>query len=273
MALALASTIAVVSVAGCSNDRVVPAEDLASQIRSAAASTVAASSLRFTFNAAIDGQLQVHTEFAGKPAGNGSGRVVNGQRNIPFLAIDGRFFIGYADLPTGKKWVGVSEEELAAMGIDSTVGDQRDPQQALALLSSIKNPVAVIATEVLSDVETTRYRFSVDINELLAQPGGAFTKEGAERLRGLLGDTAGMDAWKGVDGKVHRIRYGVDLSKAPARPREFPVSGRLEYQYDFADFDAVDDAKAPAADQVLTLDEYKASPRVGPGDPLAPPEG
>ena len=60
---------------------------------------------------------------------------------------------------------------------------------------------------------------------------------------------------------------------AGARPSEFPASGRLEYQYDFGDFDAVDDAKAPAADQVLTLDEYKASPRVGPGDPLAPPEG
>ena len=265
--------------AGCSKAAdTTRGEDSAALLRDAAAASVSAGSLKFSFNAAIDGQLQVHTEFAGKPAGNGSGRVQTGQRNIPFLAIDDRFYIGYADVAPDKKWVVMSLQELENLGVSATVGDQRDPQQALALLSSVKEPVQKVGTETLNGVPATRYRCTIDIKALLAAPGGGFSADGARRLSGLVGDSAVIDAWRGDDGKIHRISYGVDLAKSPARPSEFPETGKLAYQYDFSDYGKDLSVETPAPDQVMTLDEYKASPRAEIGEPpptttVVPPGG
>ena len=249
--------VALVALAttGCGKDADPP--DLAKSLREGAQLSSAAPSLRLSFNAVIDDKLQAHTEFAGVPNGDGSGVVQNSEHDVAFLVVRDDFYLAPTDLPAGKKWIGLSPSELASIGIVSSSGDERDPQQALGLLGAARNPVETIGTESLAGVATTHYRCTIDVKALVTQTSSPFTADGATRLSGLLGDAAVIDAWLGDDGRIHRIRYGVDLTKSPARPDGFPATGRLAYQYDFSDYGRPFPVEAPSPDAEMTLAEYK----------------
>ncbi|MFF9488375.1 hypothetical protein [Streptomyces sp. NPDC014676] len=150
--------------------------------------------------------------------------------------------------PGGKPWTKIDLRKAAAQ---QGVNDPRigDPARTAAYAEAITDKdVTEVGTEKVDGVDTTRYRVSVDVNEL---PGG-------DRMREQLGPTLPMQVWLDDEGRIRRQQVDMTV-KAPASASAKPDGGAAPQQLEmstvmeFSDFGAEADAEAPPAGQVADL--------------------
>lgn len=148
----------------------------------------------------------------------------------------------------GKPWMKIDLKKAAqAQGVS---GQQiGDPAQSAAYAKAITDKdVTEVGTEKVDDVETTRYRVSVNVAEL---PGGA-------QLREQVGPTLPMHVWLDDDGRLRRQQIDMTV-KAPsgvgakADNSASPEQVKMTMVMNYSDFGTEVDAEAPPAGQVTDM--------------------
>jgi LppX_LprAFG lipoprotein len=151
-----------------------------------------------------------------------------------------------AQLPPGKKWLKFDLGALSEQqGLDLeqlTQLNQSDPSQALRLLSGAED-FEEVGNEDVRGVETTRYRGTVDMNQV-AENAPPDLQDDIRRIIEQTGDqTVPMDIWIDQDGLARRLQWTQHLQQGTTMTMD-------EELYDFG---AEVDATTPPADEVLDL--------------------
>lgn len=146
--------------------------------------------------------------------------------------VDGTY---YMQLP-GSGWVSVDLGDAAGPFADA-LGDlaAQDPRAPFDALRDVSSEVAEVGREDVGGVATTRYRLTLDVQELL---GDATLPGGAPQL-----GTTDLDVWVDDEGLLRRMSYGLDD----------PAAGELVIDVVIAYEDVT--VEAPPADDVTSFDE------------------
>lgn len=150
--------------------------------------------------------------------------------------------------PGGKPWIKIDLEKVAAQqGLSNQqIGD---PAQTAAFAKAITDKdVTKVGTEKIDGADTTHYKVSLDVAKL---PGG-------EQMSKQLGPTLPMQVWLDDEGRMRRQQIDMTV-KAPASasakpdnstsPKQLKMSTAME----FSDFGTAVNAEAPPAGQVADM--------------------
>lgn len=172
-------------------------------------------------------------------------------------------FPGYR-LPAGKRWIRLDLKKAAgALGIDPQALSSAatlDAATQLRILKAASNAKAV-GEEKVGDVDTTRFRGSYTLADVVAQlPAGqrAKTRKALEQLDALGGKAGGaslkqrvpVDFWVGRDAVLRRMRASSSVPAQSGLP-----AGTFTLDTTLSDFGAKLAADEPAASTVLDLTE------------------
>ena len=207
-------------------------------LAAAAAQSTAATSVAFTVRAARTGTSGSTTDLL---TGSGSVDVAKGigsmTATIPALAPyvgsgqDGAQIVAdgsavYVDLPAldsltgGTGWLKVTLPKDASAGADqASLAVLADPARLVSLLTSIGGTVTNLGTVDLAGAQTTEYRTTVTLADLIARTGlptgGSATTSAIATVLSQLGSTSvPITAWVGKDGYVRQLQASLDLSRA-----------------------------------------------------------
>ena len=158
-----------------------------------------------------------------------------------------------------RPWLKVDVDEVGReSGIDVSSFRQlqnNDPTASLNFLRGATEDAEKVGTEKVRDVETTRYRATLDLRKAAEQVSQDL-KDDVERVIQQLGqDRIPTQAWVDGDGRLRRLEYAVDLSKVQAPATGAKPSGTLTTTVELYDFGVEVDAAEPPTDQVTDLSE------------------
>ncbi len=149
-------------------------------------------------------------------------------------------------LPGGKRWIRLDTREVGkSLGIDvDQMTQYSDPAKILDFLRASGN-VEEVGRERLKDIDTTRYRATIDVRKILDEQRssqGAGAAKGLDELLDTLGDSAiPADVWIDDDKLVRRMAIKMSM------PGQSIAVG---VQLDLSDYGTEISVKAPPAAEV-----------------------
>lgn len=194
-----------------------------------------------------------------------SGFALGGGDRTELLMVPGAF---YVELPpelgevAARPWLRIDAASVG-QATGSLEGFRRlgnnDPSLAVNLVGAASGKVDEVGHEEVRGSPTTRYRTTLDLDNLRSDVP-ADSKDAVARV----GDTLGVrfipiEAWVGDDGRLRRVRQTIDLSRA----RATQLSGTLVTTFELFDFGARADVSEPPPDQATDLATLlqRATPR------------
>ncbi len=149
-------------------------------------------------------------------------------------------------LPSGKRWIRLDTREIGkslGIGVDQMT-QYSDPAKILDFLRA-SGDVEEVGRERLDDVDTTRYRATIDARRLLEEqrgPQGAGAARGLDEFLDTIGDSAiPADVWIDDDNLVRRMAIKMSM---PGQ------SIAADVQLDLSDYGTEISVKAPPAAEV-----------------------
>ena len=179
--------------------------------------------------------------------------------------VDGVTYLRSPALPAPTPWVEVPAGQENALGMSGT-----DALGGSAMAQFASGEVEKVGTEQIGGVETTHYRFDVDLAASSQQQGASGM---AQQLRQLGVDTAPFDLWLDDENRVRRTEVTMPIpgiAPTGGEPDDEPsVSMRAEY----SDFGAEVSVEAPPQDQVTPLSELQVGELQASASPAPSPSG
>ncbi len=131
-----------------------------------------------------------------------------------------------------------------------------DPTAALHYLRGVTDEVKKLGTETVRGTKTTRYSATLDLGKA-GQEVREDLKDDIAQIQAQLGtSTIPTEAWIDDEGRLRRLRYSVDLSKAtPPNQAADAGTGTVTASFELYDFGVGVDAAAPPADQITDISE------------------
>lgn len=243
--------------------------DAAAVVRTAHEKTVAAGTARMTMkvDATVDGRRQSATGDGTIDLADGTSdmTIEMGGERVEQRVVDQNL---YQKLPAAlreklsgdKPWIKIDLREAAAQ--NAAVGGIRleNPARAVDYAKALSDDDAKrLGTEKIDGVNTTRYRVTVDVEEL----AGEDTARG-EQLQQQLGESLPMDLWLDEQNRIRRQQFEVSLDGAAAGSQTTQDSGNARRQQppqdatvrtviEFGDFGTEVDVSAPPAGQTADV--------------------
>jgi len=164
--------------------------------------------------------------------------------------------------PGLKPWIKFDLERLAEQnGLDlGQLGQlqQADPAEALSYLRGVSGKVTEVGEERVRGVETTHYRMTVDLRNVVEQAPAAQRPEIRRAVDRVLRQTSvrtvPTDAWIGEDGLVRRLV--VDYRGMALAPGQ---QGRVRVATELYDFGVEVDVEEPPASATTDVQDLIAS--------------
>ena len=160
-----------------------------------------------------------------------------------------------SQIPGGKPFVKI---DLAAAskqaGIDLGALSQQNPDAAsqLAFLKGAGADFKKVGTEKLRGTSTTHYRGTIDLNKAAAAASTPEQKTALEKAVQQTGiSTLPLDVWVDGQGRLRKMTYQIDMSKALQGGRSGP--GVVNATMELFDYGAPLTVTEPPADQVTDL--------------------
>ncbi|MGH9226664.1 MAG: hypothetical protein ACRD2W_23400, partial [Acidimicrobiales bacterium] len=233
----------------------------AERVRQAADKTAAAGSARVTLNVALsgagvsaavtgDGVLDLDERRGALNLDLGSlGSSLGGSRSVEAVLDRGGLFVKLPALLTAAKpWLKVDLAALSApAGINlGPLGQLKsaDPAQALAFLKGAASDVKKVGTETVREASTTHYRGTMNLRDAAAALPAEASKTVDDVAAALGTTTIGADVWLDDEGRMRKMRFGVDAGGGGA-------GGSVEFE--MYDFGVAADVRMPPAEQVTDL--------------------
>jgi hypothetical protein len=188
------------------------------------------------------------------------------------LIVDGkvaymRFPAMSSELPEGKTWVRIDEDDAAKAGQDFGFSGlehftSQDPRELLEVLDSVSGEIETVGAEDVRGTPTTHYRATLDLRELgnLAPSGSGSGGQGGQDFGAMfdqLFEQAGFgelpfDVWIDDEGLVRKVE--ASFSMAPEGERE-----KLEASlaFELYDYGVEVDVMPPPADEVADASALK----------------
>ena len=151
-------------------------------------------------------------------------------------------------VPTSKPWVRIDVKELQRQSGGASqfnVFGQADPSQYLQFLQGAGS-VEELGSETVRDVETTRFKAVVDLNEAVKQAPAETREALTQAIRATGSKSVPVNAWIDSEGLLRRVRYSYGGSEKTG-------SLSSSITVDFYDFGASVEVRPPPADQVTDL--------------------
>jgi hypothetical protein len=169
------------------------------------------------------------------------------QQTMEYRMLGDVMYMKMPGLPVAKEWVKLDLKALGeTQGVDLQALTQmrdNDPTQSLAYLSGVSEDVRVDGEEDIRGAHTTRYKATFDLNKAAAQTPEA--KEKVDKLIQQMGtSTMPATVWIDDDGRMRKMTYDIDLSKASAAAG---ARGTMTTTFEMYDFGAKVDVQAPPA--------------------------
>ncbi|MHB8513099.1 MAG: LolA-like protein [Actinomycetota bacterium] len=152
-----------------------------------------------------------------------------------------------------KPWLKMDVNAIAKQQGLSGLGalGNEDPSSNLAILRGASN-VRTVGTEQVRGVDTTHYTMSVNLSEALKRLAPSQRKSVDSVFSKLGLSTFPMDVWIDNQGRVRRVTFAIDLSKASSA-----TSGMMNFKMELFDFGTPVDVSAPPADQVTDFSQIQ----------------
>ena len=188
--------------------------------------------------------------------------------SMEMIVVDGVMYMSTdtfaaAGAPTGafggKDWVAIDLNDVVP-GYESFADlgtGQNDPAQALEYLKGAGD-VAVVGTEAIDGAETTHYRGTIDLEQVLSKlPADAQDemRSTMDEFRRQFGEvTMPFDLW--VDDQDRAVRMSFQMSSAAGSAHDFSMTMTVDITDDDAD---LGDVAAPPSKDVVDLAELAGS--------------
>ena len=151
-------------------------------------------------------------------------------------------------VPTSKPWVRIDVKEMQRQSGSASQFNafgQADPSQYLQFLQGA-GKVEELGSETVRDVETTRYKAVVDLNEAVKQAPAEKRDMLTQAIRASGSKSVPVNAWIDSDGLLRRVRY---IYGGPEQTGTMSSSITV----DFYDFGTAVEVRPPPGDQVIDL--------------------
>jgi hypothetical protein len=151
-------------------------------------------------------------------------------------------------VPTSKPWVRIDVKEMQRQSGGTSQFNafgQADPSQYLQFLQGA-GKVEELGSETVRDVETTRYKAVVDLNEAVKKAPAETRDMLTRAIRASGSKSVPVNAWIDSDGLLRRVRYSYgDSDQTGGMSSSITV--------DFYDFGTAVEVRPPPEDQVTDL--------------------
>jgi len=213
--------------------------------------------VRITRNGKVLTETTSHSTADGS-ASTGTMTMPGAMGEIATLSTPEAFYFQFPNLPDGKEWVRMGRDEMTdMMGIDPGAA-QQDPHAAFSILEGVSDDVAVVGSEDVNGVATTRYTFTVSMDALMAQAveSGVLTDQAAAATS-VFEDKTEMNVWIDDDGLVRRTRYQLNQASDGDQTLANQV-GMIGYEMEFSNYGEPVEVTAPAPEVTMSLADMLA---------------
>lgn len=209
------------------------------------------------------GRLVLDLSSLGLPGGGGDTEIVF-NADVVFMKLP-------FELPELKDrpWVKIDLSELDELsGVDVAQLRQiqsNDPTAALNYLHGVTDKVEVVGTEEVRGTTTTHYKAVIDLRKAAREVPADLKDDITQIAKQLGSNTIGTEVWIDNEGRLRKLRYAVDVSKAelPSKDGEAAPSGTLTATFELFDFGTETSVADPPAEQVTDLKELIGRPPAG----------
>ena len=181
---------------------------------------------------------------------------------VPVRYVGDLIYYGFPNLPVGKMWVAVTNDELKQLtGIDlAKTRAQQNPFGSLELLNRLRGSATELGAEPVEGISTTHFRAGINLQDALAAAtgSGAVSDGAADSARDTLGDEATLDVWVDADGFVRRIHceFTLDGSRSTLAS---PSAKTMTLDAVMSDYGHPVSVQAPDAAETMSLTEMKST--------------
>ena len=171
--------------------------------------------------------------------------------DVTMRIVDGGVYYRFPDLPEGKEWVHLDAASMKELtGVDPTAFGEQSAN-TLRALEQISDEVEDLGTEDVDGVAADHYRYTIDVQRLMAEAlaSGGLTGPAAEAAE-MFDDETEMNVWVGPDGLVRRVSYELTVHGVPAGPAVYT------YEMTFSDHGVPVEVTAPPPETTISMDEF-----------------
>ena len=161
---------------------------------------------------------------------------------------------GVPGLSAAKPWLKIDAEAAGrTLGVSGLGAVQSgDPSETLEYLRGASNDLTRVGNEAVRGASTTHYKVTLDLNK--AAGASASAKQAIQSLVKVLGfSKLPADVWIDAQGRLRRLKYSADLSKARGAASAAAASGTLTFTLELFDFSVPVQVSLPAPAQVVDL--------------------
>src|SRR4051794_22157149 len=159
-------------------------------------------------------------------------------------------------IPGGKPFLKLDLTALSKQqGLDLGALTQQNPDASsqLAILNGAGSDFKKVGSEKLRGTSTTHYAGTVDLTKAAAAATTPEKKAALDKVREQLGtSTFPVDVWVDGQGRLRKLTYKMDLSKAAAASKS-GVSGEMNVNVELFDYGVPVNVTEPPADQATDL--------------------
>jgi hypothetical protein len=160
-----------------------------------------------------------------------------------------------AQVPGNKPFARIDLQAAGqSQGLDfGALSQSTDPTSGLGYLYGASDNVTKVGNETLRGAKTTHYKATVDLQkaELKMTPE---QKQAVEKVRTQLGtSTFPVDAWIDGAGRVRKMTYAIDMSKAKTPAGQPAGTGQTIITVELFDYGTAVNVAEPPADQVADM--------------------
>lgn len=241
---------------GASSDTTVVVAAGAADLEAALSASVDQPSVRARVRMSVDGQPAMDASMVQSADGrSGEGTMtLPSVGDVPFRLVDGTWYYGFPDLPDGRSWVRMTEDELQQLtGLDAGAANSQDPFAALSVLKGVSDSVEVVGTDDVDGEQLTRFRMAVRVPDLFRHQAdaGVFDPAMAEEASRVFAARTDIDVWVDGDRLVRRMEYSMEVVEAGMGLPEEAVGAEFDYRFDFEGYGEPVTVEAPPADDVI----------------------
>ncbi|MDQ2677778.1 MAG: hypothetical protein M3Y51_03465 [Actinomycetota bacterium] len=171
--------------------------------------------------------------------------------DVTMLIVDGAVYYRFPDLPAGKEWVHLDAASMSELtGVDPTAFGEQSAN-TLRALEQISDEVEHLGTEDVDGVAADHYRYTIDVERLMADAlaSGGLTGPAADAAE-MFDDETQMNVWVGPDGLVRRVSYELTVHGVPGGPSLYT------YEMTFSDHGLPVQVTAPPPETTISMDEF-----------------
>ncbi len=171
--------------------------------------------------------------------------------DVTMRIVDGAVYYAFPGLPEGKEWVHLDAPTMQELtGFDpAAFGEQST--MALRALEEISDDVEHVGTEDIEGVPADHYRYTIDVEGLMADAiaSGGLSGPTADAAE-MFDDETEMNVWVGADGLIRRVSYELAMHGVPAGPQVF------RYEMTLSDHGVPVEVTAPLPEVTISMNEY-----------------